>query len=59
MLTPRFILFVETREGEIIKAFTWCKDEASGLLRAAYDAAQFGYDVKRIWAEPVVMANAD
>ena len=58
MLTPRFVIFVETVTGEIIRAFTWCRDEASGLARARRDAVEFGYGYPtRIWAEPIQVAN--
>lgn len=53
MYKPQFIIFVETVAGEIIEAFTWCKDEASGLRRAEIEARRFGYTVARAWAEPV------
>lgn len=53
MLKPRFVIFVETVSGEIIEAFTWCKDEFSGIQRAKRDAIEFGKVPSRIWAEPV------
>ena len=58
MLTPRFVIFVETVTGEIVRAFTWCRDEASGIARARRDAIEFGYgSPTRIWAEPINIAN--
>jgi hypothetical protein len=58
MLTPRFVIFVETVTGEIIQAFTWCRDEASGLARARRDSIDFGYGYPtRVWAEPINIAN--
>jgi hypothetical protein len=50
---PRFIIFVETVTGEIIRAFTWCQDEMSGIERARRDARDFGVETVRVWAEPV------
>jgi hypothetical protein len=52
-MEPRFIIFVETVTGEIIRAFTWCRDELSGVARAHRDAADFGVEAVRVWAEPV------
>jgi hypothetical protein len=53
MLAPRFVIFVETVTGDIIRAFTWCRDEMSGLERARRDAQDFGVSPVRIWAEPI------
>lgn len=53
MLAPRFVIFVETITGDIIRAFTWCRDEASGLARARRDAEDFGVTAVRVWAEPI------
>jgi hypothetical protein len=58
MLSPRFIIFIETATGEVVRAFTWCRDEASGLARARRDAVDFGYSPTRVWAEPIEVANA-
>jgi hypothetical protein len=52
-MEPRFIIFVETVTGDIIRAFTWCRDEMSGITRARIDAREFGVTPVRIWAEPV------
>jgi hypothetical protein len=52
-MEPRFIIFVETVTGEIIEAFTWCRDEMSGIERARRDAREFRVTPARIWAEPV------
>jgi hypothetical protein len=52
-MEPRFIIFVETITGDIIEAFTWCRDEMSGIARARRDAQEFGVTPVRIWAEPV------
>jgi hypothetical protein len=52
-MEPRFVIFVETVTGEIIRAFTWCRDEMSGIARARVDAREFGVTPVRIWAEPV------
>lgn len=60
MLTPRFVIFVETVTGEVIRAFTWCRDEASGLARARRDAIEFGYgSPTRVWAQPINVANSE
>jgi hypothetical protein len=52
-MEPRFIIFVETVTGDIIRAFTWCRDRASGIEHARADARDFGVTPARIWAEPV------
>ena len=52
-MEPRFIIFVETAAGEVIKAFTWCRDEISGIARARRDAKDFGVTPTRIWAQKV------
>lgn len=52
-MEPRFVIFVETIAGEIIRAFTWCRDEASGIARARRDAVEFDVTPVRIWAEPI------
>lgn len=57
MLAPRFIIFIETTSGQIVRAFTWCRDEASGLARARRDAIDFGYCPTRAWAERIEVAN--
>jgi hypothetical protein len=52
-MEPRFVIFVETVTGEIIRAFTWCRDAASGIDRARRDASEAGVTSVRIWADPV------
>jgi hypothetical protein len=52
-MTPRFIIFVETVTGEIIKAFTWTRDAQSGVERARREAVEFNKVPVRVWAEPV------
>ncbi len=52
-MEPRFVIFVETVTGEIIRAFTWCRDRASGIERAKKDAKEFGVTPVRIWAESI------
>ena len=60
MLTPRFVIFVETVTGEVIRAFIWCRDEASGIARARRDAIEFGYGCPtRVWAQPINVANSE
>lgn len=53
MYKPRFVIFVETITGEIIRAFTWSRDENSGIQRAENDAKEFGHIPVYIWAESV------
>lgn len=53
MLKPTCVIFVETIEGETIEAFTWCRDEASGIERARREAREFGFVPVRVWAEPI------
>jgi hypothetical protein len=52
-MEPRFVIFVETVTGEIIRAFTWCRDAASGIERARRDARDFDVVPVRVWAESV------
>lgn len=54
-MEPKFLIFVETVEGNIIQAFSWCRDAASGVARAWKDAELFEVRVDRVWAEPVNM----
>lgn len=56
-MEPRFVIFVETVSGEIIRAFTWCRDELSGIERARRDARDFNVTPARIWAEPVELVS--
>jgi hypothetical protein len=56
-MKPQFIIFVETVTGDIIRAFTWCRDAASGIDRAWRDAADFEVIPARIWAEPVEITS--
>jgi len=58
MLTPRFVIFIETATGEVVRAFTWCSDKSSGLARAEREAAEFGYSPTRVWAEPINKSTA-
>lgn len=58
MLTPQFVIFIETAAGQIIRAFTWCRDEASGIARARREAVEFGHGYPaRVWAERITVAN--
>lgn len=57
MMTPRFVIFVETIAGEVIRAFTWTRDEASGIARARKDAVTFGVTPVRVWAERIEVVN--
>jgi hypothetical protein len=52
-MEPRFVIFVETITGEIVRAFTWCRDRASGIERAKHDAKQFGVTPVNVWAESI------
>ena len=52
-MAPTFRIFVRTAQGEEFMAFTWCRDEASGIARAKRDGAEFGHDVVDAWAEAV------
>ena len=50
-MKPNYVIFVETAAGEIVRAFTWSHDRASGLARARVEARDRGISVKRVWAE--------
>ena len=52
-MAPSFRIFVRTASGEEFMAFTWCRDEASGIARAKREGAEFGYDIVAAWAEGV------
>lgn len=56
-MIPRFVIFVETVNGDVIRAFTWCKDALSGIARAEKDAKDFGVSSVKIWAEPLGTEN--
>lgn len=57
MIKPEYVIFVETVTGEIIRAFTWCRDEQSGIARARREAVEFGHTPVRVWAEKIETAN--
>jgi len=52
-VAPTFRIFVRTAEGEEFQAFTWCRDEASGIARAWREGVEFGHDVAAVWAEAI------
>lgn len=52
-MEPQFVIFVETITGEIIRAFTWCRDSISGIERAKKDAELFNVVAINVWAEPI------
>lgn len=52
-MAPTFRIFVRTAEGAEFQAFTWCRDEASGIARAWREGREFGHNVAAVWAEAV------
>jgi hypothetical protein len=50
MLAVTFVLFGIRQDGSELELFRWCRDEASGLARAASDAARFGMAFDRFEA---------
>lgn len=52
-MAPTFRIFVRTAEGSEFQAFTWCRDEASGIARAWREGREFGHNVAAVWAEAV------
>jgi hypothetical protein len=52
-MAPTFRIFVRTAEGAEFQAFTWCRDEASGIARAWREGREFGHNVTAVWAEAV------
>ena len=52
-MAPTFRIFVRTAEGDEFQAFTWCRDEASGIARAWREGVEFGHDVAAVWAEAI------
>jgi hypothetical protein len=45
-------IFVQTRDGREFQAFTWTRDEASGIARAMREGREFGHDIVKAWAIP-------
>ena len=43
-------ILIEKRDGETIKAFTWCRDASSGIARAEKEAKEFGIEWVAIYA---------
>ena len=52
-MAPTFRIFVRTAECAEFQAFTWCRDEASGIARAWREGREFGHNVTAVWAEAV------
>ena len=52
-MTPTFEIWFETEAGVQVKAFTWTRDEASGIARAKRDAKLFNIKAARFWAVAV------
>lgn len=52
MYAVTFVLFGRKADGSIVELFRWCRDEASGLRRAAAEAERFGMAFEEIWAVP-------
>jgi hypothetical protein len=51
MFAVTYTLFGRKADGSVLELFRWCRDEASGLLRAQAEARRFGLDLVEIWAE--------
>jgi hypothetical protein len=51
MYPVTFTLYGRKADGSVIELFRWCRDEASGLLRAKAEAKRFGMEFTKIWAE--------
>ena len=52
-LKVKIRIFVRTAEGAEFQAFTWCRDEASGIARAWREGREFGHNVATVWAEAI------
>lgn len=50
MYPVTFTLFGRKADGSVVELFRWCRDEASGLARAAREAKAFGLTLTEIWA---------
>lgn len=50
MFNARFSIMVRDADGGEYEAFTWTRDEASGIRRAYADAAKFGVTIIDAWA---------
>lgn len=50
MSITRFAIFCRSADGAIFEAFTWTRDEASGIRRAWADAERFGVAITDAWA---------
>jgi hypothetical protein len=48
-----FVQLADAPEGAEFQAFTWCRDEASGIARAWREGREFGHNVTAVWAEAV------
>ena len=53
MFQARFTIWVRTKAGEEFAAFTWTRDERSGVERAKAEAPRFGHDLDAVWAVPI------
>ena len=63
MFRPEAVTFLRPRSGGMpepghracaeFQAFTWCRDEASGIARAWRKGREFGHNVTAVWAEAV------
>jgi hypothetical protein len=52
-MNNKYLIFVETITGEIIRAFTWTRDPQSGIDQARREAVSFGYSPLRVWAKRI------
>lgn len=53
MLDPTYIIYYVDGAGNSMKAFTWCRDLASGLARARREAKEFGVEAVDFYGIPV------
>jgi hypothetical protein len=55
-MIPQFVIYVQNREGEILRAFTWTRDARSGIERAKREENLYGQVPVEVWAAPVKVA---
>lgn len=57
-MEPTYVMWIETADGQQVKAFTWTRDKETGMLRAKREAKEFGYGDVKVIAVPIEKAEA-
>lgn len=53
MPVASFRIIITLASGGDLEAFTWTRDAASGIARAWREAAEFGFKITAVRAEPI------